>query len=51
MYSWGESEDGQLGLGNVKKQEKPRQIENLKEIISIACGRCHSLAMTGKKRK
>ena len=45
VYSWGESEDYQLGHGNKVSTFIPKQIESLKNITQISCSRgdkhCH----------
>ena len=52
VYCWGANEDGQLGMGNFTEQLKPRKVipapgvEIDKKIISIACGRSSSFAVS-----
>jgi hypothetical protein len=47
VYSWGDNEYGQLGIGNTKNSNTPKQIE-LQDIIidKITCGETHSLLLT-----
>lgn len=47
----GRNEKGQLGHGDTKRVEAPRLIEALshESIVLAACGRNHTLALTGKK--
>jgi alpha-tubulin suppressor-like RCC1 family protein/tRNA A-37 threonylcarbamoyl transferase component Bud32 len=47
VYSWGLNEDGQLGIGNTKNSNTPKQIQ-MKDIIvdKITCGESHSLLLT-----
>jgi tRNA A-37 threonylcarbamoyl transferase component Bud32/ATP-dependent protease HslVU (ClpYQ) peptidase subunit len=47
IYSWGNNEDGQLGIGNTKNSNTPKQIE-MKDIVidKITCGAYHSLLLT-----
>ena len=46
----GRNEKGQLGHGDNKRLEAPKIIETLadKTIVSAACGRNHTLALTGR---
>ena len=46
----GRNEKGQLGHGDNKRLEAPKLIETLadKTIVSAACGRNHTLALTGQ---
>src|SRR5580693_6434843 len=48
LYSFGYNEYGQLGLGNNTDQNIPHKITqfNSNTIVSIACGRNHSLVLT-----
>ncbi|KAG7250679.1 hypothetical protein CRUP_004131, partial [Coryphaenoides rupestris] len=45
---WGRNEKGQLGHGDTKRLEAPKLIETLADavIVSAACGRNHTLALT-----
>ena len=47
----GRNEKGQLGHGDTKRVEAPRLLEGLSHevIVSAACGRNHTLALTGKE--
>jgi tRNA A-37 threonylcarbamoyl transferase component Bud32 len=47
VYSWGYNKYGQLGIGNRKNSNTPKQIE-MKDIIidKILCGKNHSLLLT-----
>jgi hypothetical protein len=47
VYSWGDNECGQLGIGNTKNSNTPKKIE-MKDIIidKITCGQAHSLLLT-----
>jgi RCC1 and BTB domain-containing protein len=47
VYSWGDNECGQLGIGNTKNSNTPKKIE-MKDIIinKITCGESHSLLLT-----
>ncbi|XP_005528303.1 PREDICTED: protein RCC2 [Pseudopodoces humilis] len=49
LWSWGRNEKGQLGHGDTKRVEAPRPIEALgsEAIVAAACGRNHTLALTG----
>ncbi|XP_008588381.1 PREDICTED: protein RCC2 [Galeopterus variegatus] len=48
LWSWGRNEKGQLGHGDTKRVEAPKPIEGLSHelIVSAACGRNHTLALT-----
>uniref|UniRef100_A0A452V7C4 Protein RCC2 n=1 Tax=Ursus maritimus TaxID=29073 RepID=A0A452V7C4_URSMA len=48
LWSWGRNEKGQLGHGDTKRVEAPKLIEGLSQevIVSAACGRNHTLALT-----
>lgn len=48
----GRNEKGQLGHGDNKRLEAPKLIETLADsvIVSAACGRNHTLALTGLLR-
>ncbi|XP_034733744.1 protein RCC2 homolog [Etheostoma cragini] len=51
LWSWGRNEKGQLGHGDTKRLEAPKLIEALAEhvIVAAACGRNHTLALTGRR--
>lgn len=46
----GRNEKGQLGHGDTKRLEAPKLVERLGEevIVAAACGRNHTLALTGR---
>uniref|UniRef100_A0AAY4DI72 RCC1-like domain-containing protein n=1 Tax=Denticeps clupeoides TaxID=299321 RepID=A0AAY4DI72_9TELE len=48
LWSWGRNEKGQLGHGDTKRLEAPKLVEALVEevVVSAACGRNHTLALT-----
>lgn len=48
VFSWGSSRFGQLGIGNIQRSCHPVFIETLakEEIVSVACGQYHSLALS-----
>ncbi|GIY42322.1 e3 ubiquitin-protein ligase HERC2 [Caerostris extrusa] len=48
VFSWGEGDDGKLGLGNRMSYDRPRLILALKSkrIRDIACGSAHSAAIS-----
>ncbi|NXG11261.1 RCC2 protein, partial [Sakesphorus luctuosus] len=52
LWSWGRNEKGQLGHGDTKRVEAPKLIEVLgaESIVLAACGRNHTLALTGMGR-
>ncbi|NXD60327.1 RCC2 protein, partial [Corvus moneduloides] len=52
LWSWGRNEKGQLGHGDTKRVEAPKLIEVLasEAIVAAACGRNHTLALTGMAR-
>lgn len=47
----GRNEKGQLGHGDTKRLEAPKLVEGLGEqvIVAAACGRNHTLALTGRQ--
>lgn len=47
--SSGRNDKGQLGHGDTKRLEAPKVVEGLADqvIVSAACGRNHTLALTG----
>jgi len=51
IYSWGNGYYGSLGHGDNKHLDSPKEIEFIsklnKEIVDIACGGYHSMALTG----
>ncbi|CAL9703770.1 unnamed protein product [Knipowitschia caucasica] len=48
LWSWGRNDKGQLGHGDTKRLDHPKLIEALSEqvVVSAACGRNHTLALT-----
>lgn len=54
MFAWGSNSSGQLGL-NVEESimPTPKMVKSLatKQVVQIACGRSHSMALTNGKRK
>ncbi|XRB22633.1 regulator of chromosome condensation [Pseudoscourfieldia marina] len=49
VYSWGDNERGQLGLGDRRRRLLPEQLGGSlagETVISIACGAYHSVALT-----
>lgn len=48
--SSGRNDKGQLGHGDTKRLEAPKLVEGLAEqvIVSAACGRNHTLVLTGE---
>lgn len=49
----GRNEKGQLGHGDTKRLEAPKLIEGLADhlVVAAACGRNHTLALTGRLSK
>ncbi|GFN75829.1 protein rcc2-like [Plakobranchus ocellatus] len=50
VYVWGRNEKGQLGLGNTERKDIPQLVETFEgqNIVDAACGRRHTLFLTGK---
>ncbi|XP_007424283.1 protein RCC2 [Python bivittatus] len=48
LWSWGRNDKGQLGHGDTKRVDAPKPIEVLSSetVVSAACGRNHTLALT-----
>nr|XP_028596458.1 protein RCC2 isoform X3 [Podarcis muralis]XP_028596459.1 protein RCC2 isoform X3 [Podarcis muralis]XP_028596460.1 protein RCC2 isoform X3 [Podarcis muralis] len=48
LWSWGRNDKGQLGHGDTKRVDAPKAIEVLcsETVVSAACGRNHTLALT-----
>ncbi|KAJ7306591.1 hypothetical protein JRQ81_009965 [Phrynocephalus forsythii] len=48
LWSWGRNDKGQLGHGDTKRVDVPKPVEVLSNeiIVSAACGRNHTLALT-----
>ena len=48
VYSWGDNQYGELGIGNTNSPQVDIQvIPSLNNIVAIAAGDYHSLALTG----
>src|SRR5215813_1360112 len=47
VFSWGRGNYGQLGHGNISDFSVPTKISTLSNVVSIACGCYHSMAITG----
>lgn len=47
-YTWGSNSAGQLGLGHFASQCLPQEL-GLRNIIAVACGAFHTIAMTDSK--
>ena len=45
MYSWGYNRNGQLGIGNNDKKSTPQQVPDINDVIAIAAGYGHSIAL------
>lgn len=45
--SWGRNSYGNLGTGNTTNSSIPVAVNNLTDVVAIACGTNYSLAMTG----
>ncbi|XP_078716435.1 ALS2 C-terminal-like protein isoform X2 [Lampetra fluviatilis] len=52
VWSWGDGQDGQLGLGDTLSRLMPQCIQSLvgEEIIKLAAGDFHSLALTSTSK-
>ncbi|CAB3388424.1 Hypothetical predicted protein [Cloeon dipterum] len=51
VFSWGENEFGQLGLGTIEYTKMPTQISGSlknKRVVQVACGHKHTLALTSQ---
>ena len=49
VWSWGQNNDGELGLGNTTEYSEPQQITDIKEkITDVKTGYYHSIALTEK---
>jgi len=51
LYSWGSNKFGQLGTGrNYLKNNLPQLLDSISNVVQVACGEFHSLALdrTGK---
>jgi alpha-tubulin suppressor-like RCC1 family protein len=47
VYTWGQNNDGQLGIGNKTNKATPVQVTALSGVTDIGNGRLHSLAIDG----
>lgn len=45
VHAWGTNERGELGIGNLTKQNAPARCKKVQNIIYIACGASHALAV------
>ena len=45
VWSWGQNDFGQLGIGNSNEQLTPVKIDSLTNIVAVAAGDNHSLAL------
>jgi alpha-tubulin suppressor-like RCC1 family protein len=45
LFTWGENDDGQLGDGSTVDRNIPYQIPSLQDVVAIACGYDHVLAL------
>ena len=48
LYGWGMNNWGQLGVGSIENKMHPTEIKLGKEIISVAAGENHTIALTGE---
>ena len=48
VFSWGMGSHGQLGHGNTATQNAPKRVDDLADVVDIAAGHQHSLAVVGK---
>ena len=49
VWSWGQNNDGELGLGNTTEYDEPQQITDITEkITDVRTGYYHSIALTEK---
>ncbi|KYN32781.1 RCC1 and BTB domain-containing protein 1 [Trachymyrmex septentrionalis] len=50
VYSWGNNDVGQLGIGNYENQTLPNQIDTLRDIVivKVVCGIDYTLALTNE---
>ena len=47
VYTWGDNGYGQIGNGNYKNQHAPVQVASEYDIVDIAAGGYHCMALTG----
>lgn len=45
MYSWGDNGNGELGIGNNDNKIIPQQVPYINDVIAIAAGGVHSIAL------
>jgi len=45
VWTWGQNNDGQLGLGTKTSSAKPVKVTALQNVVDIGNGRLHSLAI------
>ena len=45
MYSWGDNGSGELGIGNNDTKSTPQQVPGINDVIAIAAGWYHSIAL------
>jgi alpha-tubulin suppressor-like RCC1 family protein len=45
VYSWGQNQNGQLGLGDVNDRGFPTLVNTLQNIVQVASGDFHFLAL------
>ena len=45
LYSWGQNNTGQLGLGNTTYYSSPKQVGALTNWLSVSCGRYHTVSI------
>lgn len=48
VFAWGSNKNGALGLGHEKKQNVPQLSPYLNDVVAIAGGSAHTLALTSK---
>lgn len=48
VYVWGQNNYGQLGTGDTKNRTEPAKL-NLLEVIQVAAGKYHTMALTSGK--
>ncbi|MBV9868209.1 MAG: CSLREA domain-containing protein [Abitibacteriaceae bacterium] len=45
-FSWGDNTFGELGIGNHQDQPLPQLVNNITDVLTVAAGGSHSLALT-----
>ena len=50
MFCTGRNEKGQLGHGDTERRDKPTLVQCMEDVnvVDAACGKNHSLLLTGK---